>query len=177
MKRSIIYAIGAGVVLALAVIVYRFAPGPVDVNTPAREGAPSAPVAIANPASTFCVENGGTIAITGGEEGQIGTCSFPGGTSCEEWALFRGECNVVGVSNTGVYSDGTNEVRVVYRMKTRTAVLFAETLVYDGLDLAQAMSGSGTRYLSLDGTVEFWEHQGEGTLSVDGKELFRGNVK
>ena len=48
--------------------------------------------AIANPASVYCGQNGGTIQIrkdTSG--GEFGMCTFANGTSCEEWALFRGE--------------------------------------------------------------------------------------
>jgi len=48
---------------------------------------------IANPASTNCVEKGGTIDIRTGEDGgQVGYCLFEDGTECEEWAYFRGEC-------------------------------------------------------------------------------------
>lgn len=51
-----------------------------------------APAGMANPASVYCGDVGGTLKImkdaTGGE---YGMCNFPNGTSCEEWALFRGE--------------------------------------------------------------------------------------
>ncbi|MCK9581532.1 MAG: DUF333 domain-containing protein [Methanoregula sp.] len=54
-----------------------------------------APAGLANPASVYCGEVGGTLEImkdaTGGE---YGMCNFANGTTCEEWALFRGEgCN------------------------------------------------------------------------------------
>jgi hypothetical protein len=48
---------------------------------------------MANPASVNCKEKGGTLSIvTDSTGGQIGICNFPDGTSCEEWALYRGEC-------------------------------------------------------------------------------------
>lgn len=48
---------------------------------------------MANPASVNCEEQGGTLEIRTDETGaQTGFCIFPGGTECEEWALFRGEC-------------------------------------------------------------------------------------
>lgn len=47
---------------------------------------------IANPASEFCIEQGGTLKIVDTEEGQIGICSLPDGNECEEWAYFRSEC-------------------------------------------------------------------------------------
>lgn len=48
---------------------------------------------LANPASTYCIENGGDLNIVDTNEGQVGYCSFPNGKSCEEWAFFRGDCN------------------------------------------------------------------------------------
>ena len=64
-------------------------PGDMDVAP-----APTATSAgIANPASTYCAEQGGTSEIRTAEDGsQSGVCSFPDGSECEEWAFFRGEC-------------------------------------------------------------------------------------
>lgn len=47
---------------------------------------------IANPASSYCIEKGGTLKILETEGGQYGVCTLPDGTDCEEWAYFRGEC-------------------------------------------------------------------------------------
>ena len=47
---------------------------------------------IANPASTYCIEQGGKLEVKDSKEGQYGTCNLPDGTECEEWAYFRGEC-------------------------------------------------------------------------------------
>lgn len=47
---------------------------------------------IANPASKFCVDTGGTLTIKTAEDGsQTGYCKVSG-KECEEWSLFRGEC-------------------------------------------------------------------------------------
>jgi hypothetical protein len=47
----------------------------------------------ANPASEYCIEEGGTIEIRTAEDGsQTGYCIFPDGTECEEWEFFEGEC-------------------------------------------------------------------------------------
>ncbi|HPN54816.1 MAG TPA: DUF333 domain-containing protein [Candidatus Moranbacteria bacterium] len=49
---------------------------------------------IANPASTYCVKNGGTSEIITAEDGsQTGYCKFSDGSECEEWAYFRKECS------------------------------------------------------------------------------------
>lgn len=54
--------------------------------------AAAAPAGMANPASVYCAKNGGTLEIkkdTAGNE--YGMCTFTNGTTCQEWALFRGE--------------------------------------------------------------------------------------
>jgi putative hemolysin len=48
---------------------------------------------IANPASVFCIENGGKLEIRADSDGgQYGVCKFVNGSECEEWKYFRGEC-------------------------------------------------------------------------------------
>jgi putative hemolysin len=47
---------------------------------------------LANPASTFCAEHGGTLEIkTGADGSQTGYCTIAG-KECEEWSLLRGDC-------------------------------------------------------------------------------------
>jgi predicted secreted protein len=47
---------------------------------------------MANPASVYCGQAGGSLEIkTDPTGGEYGMCTFNNGTSCEEWALFRGE--------------------------------------------------------------------------------------
>jgi putative hemolysin len=48
---------------------------------------------LANPASVYCGQVGGKTEIKKDATGaEYGMCTFPNGSSCEEWALFRGEC-------------------------------------------------------------------------------------
>ena len=48
------------------------------------------PVGMANPASVFCLDNGGNFEIITQEDGgQIGMCTLPDGTLCEERDYFR----------------------------------------------------------------------------------------
>jgi len=50
---------------------------------------------LANPASVYCKEQGGTLAIKTDETGgQYGVCTLADGTECEEWAYYNGECGV-----------------------------------------------------------------------------------
>jgi putative hemolysin len=46
-----------------------------------------------NPASVHCREKGNTLEIrTAADGSQQGLCIFPDGSTCDEWAYFRGEC-------------------------------------------------------------------------------------
>jgi len=50
-------------------------------------------VGIANPASVYCEEQGGTSKIITEQDGsQSGVCVLKDGTECDEWAYYRGEC-------------------------------------------------------------------------------------
>jgi len=54
-------------------------------------GSPNA--GMANPASTYCQEQGGKVDIrTAADGSQAGVCVFPNGSECDEWAFFRKEC-------------------------------------------------------------------------------------
>jgi putative hemolysin len=55
-----------------------------------EEGPPSE---LANPASVFCEEQGGTVDMRkDASGGMFGVCVFDDGSECEEWEFFRGEC-------------------------------------------------------------------------------------
>ncbi len=46
-----------------------------------------------NPAAVYCEQHGGKLEIVTAAEGsQTGLCIFPDGSTCDEWAYFRGEC-------------------------------------------------------------------------------------
>ena len=48
-----------------------------------------------NPASVYCEQNGNNLEIrTAGDGSQYGICVFPDGSTCDEWAYFRGECGL-----------------------------------------------------------------------------------
>jgi putative hemolysin len=44
---------------------------------------------LANPASVFCVSQGGEVEIVSEAAGQVGYCNLPDGTRVEEWEYFR----------------------------------------------------------------------------------------
>ena len=44
---------------------------------------------IANPASVYCIEQGGKLEIRKTANGEVGYCHLPDGRIIEEWAFFR----------------------------------------------------------------------------------------
>ena len=49
---------------------------------------------IANPASVYCEEQGGSLEIRNTPAGQVGYCVFEDSTECEEWSYYRDECSM-----------------------------------------------------------------------------------
>jgi len=48
-----------------------------------------AKLGLANPASQYCVDQGGKLEIVKEANGEVGYCHLPNGEKVEEWALFR----------------------------------------------------------------------------------------
>ncbi len=85
MKRLAGYAAFAAVAAAAAIVASGCGSDD-DPSTPTTDG-----VGLANPASVFCVEQGGTVEIVDEADGQVGYCNLPDGTRIEEWEHFRSE--------------------------------------------------------------------------------------
>jgi len=48
-----------------------------------------------NPASVYCEQQGNKLEIhTAADGSQSGICVFSDGSTCDEWAYFRGECGL-----------------------------------------------------------------------------------
>jgi putative hemolysin len=63
------------------------------VQTSDSAGTEIPPPNMPNPASVYCDQNGNTHEIrTAADGSQSGICVFPDGSTCDEWAYFRGEC-------------------------------------------------------------------------------------
>ena len=45
-----------------------------------------------NPATDYCVEQGGVIRIEDTLNSEIGICMFVGGAECEQWDFYNGLC-------------------------------------------------------------------------------------
>ena len=51
---------------------------------------PTSPhIGMANPASVFCIQQGGQLHMVTETQGVRGMCTFPDGHTIDEWALFR----------------------------------------------------------------------------------------
>ena len=62
-------------------------------KTPEPAATNEAPANMPNPASVHCVQNGNKLEIiTAADGSQSGVCVFPDGSTCDEWAYYRGEC-------------------------------------------------------------------------------------
>ncbi|CCN69223.1 DUF333 domain-containing protein [Vibrio nigripulchritudo] len=46
-------------------------------------------LSMANPASMYCIEQGGKIRFKDSKQGQVGICVMKDGTEIEEWEFFR----------------------------------------------------------------------------------------
>jgi uncharacterized protein len=59
-------------------------------------------VGMPNPASVYCAQNGNKLEIhTAADGSQNGICIFPDGSTCDEWAYFRGECGSAAEASGG----------------------------------------------------------------------------
>ena len=64
---------------------------PPTTAAPVTTDAPAAPggAQIGNPASQYCVDQGGTLEMVDETAGTVGYCNLPDGTRVEEWEYFR----------------------------------------------------------------------------------------
>jgi putative hemolysin len=84
MKRIIAFTI---IMMALAACT---AP---QVQAPGSAATDAPPANMPNPASVYCTQEGNKLEIhTAADGSQSGVCVFPDGSTCDEWAYFRGEC-------------------------------------------------------------------------------------
>jgi len=84
MKRIIAFTI---IVLALT------ACSTFQVQTLEATGTDMPQANLPNPASVYCTQEGNTLEIrTAADGSQSGVCVFPNGSTCDEWAYYRGEC-------------------------------------------------------------------------------------
>jgi putative hemolysin len=87
MKRIFTFIIILTALAACTALPTPVVPEPVATDMP-QTGMP-------NPASVYCTQGGHKLEIrTAADGSQNGICVFPDGSTCDEWAYFRGECGL-----------------------------------------------------------------------------------
>ena len=90
-----------------------------------------------NPASVYCERQGYKFEIrTAADGGQSGVCVFPDGSTCDEWAYFRGEC---GPENLSI------------SIPTAPQKLTADTLVIETYELIGVPDMEKLQFTSVQG--------------------------
>lgn len=85
MKRIATFIIVLTALAACTALPTQEAPAPAATDMP-QAGLP-------NPASVYCTQGGNKLEIrTAADGSQSGVCVFPDGSTCDEWAYYRGEC-------------------------------------------------------------------------------------
>lgn len=100
-------------IFTLTIIVMALAACTALPSTPAppEPAATAMPQAgLPNPASVYCRQGGNKLEIrTAADGSQYGICIFPDGSSCDEWAYYRGQCSPGGNASGGAKPPETAE--------------------------------------------------------------------
>lgn len=120
-------------------------------TAPGAAGDPAAPQTPDSTAGATSPANDEALSPDTAKNDAGGTATGAAGTAA---AATRWNCGDKTATTT--FDNGTQTVRVEIDGKT--------------LELPSAQSGSGARYADTQGN-EFWEHQGEATLSAGGNKL------
>ncbi|MCL1050336.1 DUF333 domain-containing protein [Shewanella abyssi] len=76
-------------VIASALLLNSCEPQSKEQAIPVKENLAADKVGLANPASSDCITQGGTLDIQTEDTGQVGYCILPDGQRIEEWQLYR----------------------------------------------------------------------------------------
>lgn len=81
------------VVIGLAILMNILAITGCNLTEASPQATPMDEAEVANPASTYCLEQGYRWEMRTTDDGeQHGVCIFSDGSECEEWAFYRSEC-------------------------------------------------------------------------------------
>lgn len=83
----------------IIVVIVLFAGAWYFTSTHTQKKAAETNAALANPATTYCVNLGGQVSLVEENGGQVGYCHLSDGRVCEEWALFNSKtCSAPGAA-------------------------------------------------------------------------------
>lgn len=110
-KQIIAIYIAVAVVLFISIQKHNQKTPDVDLNKNINIESPktddSEKPGIANPASEYCIKNGGQSEIrTNADGSQYGICVFKNGVECEEWDFMAGRCAKDGEDFCGQATNG-----------------------------------------------------------------------
>lgn len=169
------------IALGILLVLVAFTAGCTQqTTTPATTtpAATTAPVAgMANPASVYCGDAGGVTEIKKDATGaEYGMCTFTNGTTCEEWALFRGEgCNAGVTAATTpaeekkmvTFTEADNGKTETITKGTRFAVVLKENPTTGYMWNATVSSG-----LEIQSSEYQQDKAAEGMVGVGGSRTF-----
>ncbi|WP_347454911.1 I78 family peptidase inhibitor [Acinetobacter thermotolerans] len=86
---------------------------------PQEEKAPK--VDMPNPASAFCIEQGGKLEIHNEVDGQVGYCHLPDGKVIEEWAFYRSHQDIClsEAAHSLIGQSGLSEAKIKDKTKAK----------------------------------------------------------
>ena len=133
--RCISEIMGLGILLVLLMLVCGCTQQAAAENATKTPAATQTTTGLPTPASVSCGLAGGTVEIKKYSTGdEYGMCTFGNGTSCEEWALFRGEGCKPGLNNASApegkrmftLTETDNKKGTDITQNTRFAIVLAE---------------------------------------------------
>jgi putative hemolysin len=80
-----VHGLGVGLSLIMGAIAVSACGGSEESVAPPRDEMNQ----LANPASVYCVDQGGTLEIVQEDGGDVGYCNLPDGTRIDEWEYYR----------------------------------------------------------------------------------------
>lgn len=90
---------------------------------------------IANPASVYCEENGGTLQIETADDGsQAWICMFDDGSYCEEWSYQRWECQPGEIMYNTISDEEIPEPTVTSGIYSEEDLAAAEAAIMNVID-------------------------------------------
>ena len=125
----------------------------------AAQSSPTPQANMPNPASVYCGQNGGKLEITtASDDSQSGVCTFPDGSTCDEWAYFRGECkpgdSLVNSATTATSSQGQETYNDSFAYCAAVGTIDAPDARYTGPQISDEIINGYKAAAGLESSTE-----------------------